>query len=112
MRREHVAAGVAVMVLGFVAAACGATDGGTSSGRDAVSSPVKAAVASPSAAAPAAMVAGQLGVIGQDASDVGMVLGRSDTLQQAQLLQQQRDVAAASAQATTSAPDTAALFCG
>ena len=101
--------------MGFLAAACGATDGtGASSGGDAVQSPLKAAVASPSlspAAVPAAMVAGQVGAVGQAVPDVGLVLGRADALQQDKLLQQ-GDVAAVSAQATTSASDAAGLVCG
>jgi hypothetical protein len=112
MRHKHLAAGAAVAALGFLAAACGAADGtGVSSGGDAVQSPAKAAVASPSPAAPSAMVAGQVGALGQAGPDAGLVLGRPEMLRQEQLLQQ-GDVAAVAAQAATSASDPAALVCG
>ena len=115
MRHKQVAAGAAVAALGFLAAACGATNGtGASSGGDVVQSPVQAAVASASptpAAAPPAMIAGQVGVLGQVGPDKGLVLGRADALQQGQLLQQ-GDMTAVAAQATASASDPAGLVCG
>jgi len=115
MRHKQVVAGAAVAALGFLAAACGATNGpGASSGGHVVQSPVQAAVASPSptpAAAPPAIIAGQVGVLGQAGPDMGLVPGRADALQQGQLLQQ-GDMTAVAAQATTSASDPAGLICG
>ena len=117
MRRTHVAAGTSVVVLACLAAACGTADGtGASSGSDADQSPVKAAMVAATGEtgtmAPAVVVAGPLGASAQGGPDVGPVLGRADTMQQVQLLQQGDTAALMSAQATASASDPAGLVCG
>jgi hypothetical protein len=115
MRRKPVAAAAVLAAVGFLAAACGTTgDPGASSGGTAGQSPANAQVAAMSATpvvAPGTVTAGPVGVTGQAASDVGLVLGRSDIAQQNQLLQQ-GGMVEQSTQATTTASDPATLVCG
>ena len=115
MRRKPVAAAAVLAAVGFLAAACGATgDPGASSGGTAGQSPTNAQVAAMSqrpVVAPGPVPAGPLGVPGQAASDVGLVLGRSAIAQQDQLLQQ-GGMVEQSTQATTTASDPATLVCG